>query len=101
MVCEAEIIVGAKVQKLALTTLRLQVADPDVRRLRRRDHSLAFQEALGLDRSKLGSEMGKEGVRHGGLGGNGPILSCAPSGASSRRLRRCGMGRDSLLAAIA
>ena len=66
MIGKAEIVVGAEVQELALAALRPRIADADMRRLRRGDHPLALQKAVGLDRGELGIEMGEEGMRHGG-----------------------------------
>ena len=59
MVGEAEIVVGAEVQELALAALRSLIDDADMRRLRRRDHPLAFEEAVGLDRRRARTRGGQ------------------------------------------
>ena len=64
MVGQAEIIVGAQIQQLALAALGAGVADAYVRRLRRRDQPLALGKAVGIDAGEGFGEVGEEAM-HG------------------------------------
>src|SRR5205823_8498610 len=87
---QAEIVVGAEIERF------LAVDEPNARRLRRADHSLALVEPMSADVAEHVAHMGKIRVVHDGILA---LASSIPSSTAANRLPGSAARADAPLAA--